>query len=186
MSFPRHWEIFPSEGGASLAANAPAHRLDEFPAGYSWAGCSPAWARLRFTSRASVCSNVVLPVERFSSNGQLCLNCLCHPRGQAHAHVDSPEGVLNGRVITVTFGGHDYLKPIYPGYSLIKENFYQTGLDAGNLLLRLIENKRESFGKRILGDLSRRSSVTQDFTIMADRGFREDFARQSNARRALS
>jgi hypothetical protein len=35
MSFLRHREIFPSDGGASLAANAPAHRLDEFPAGYS-------------------------------------------------------------------------------------------------------------------------------------------------------
>src|SRR5450631_920974 len=42
MSFPRHREIFPSDGGASLAANAPAHRLDESPAGYSLAGCSPA------------------------------------------------------------------------------------------------------------------------------------------------
>ena len=42
MSFPRHQEIFPSDGGASPAANAPAHRLDEFPAGYSLAGCSPA------------------------------------------------------------------------------------------------------------------------------------------------
>ena len=41
MSFPRHREIFPSDGSASLAANAPAHRLDEFPAGYSSAGCSP-------------------------------------------------------------------------------------------------------------------------------------------------
>jgi hypothetical protein len=43
MSFPRHREIFPSDGGASPAANASAHRLDEFPAGYSSAGCSPAW-----------------------------------------------------------------------------------------------------------------------------------------------
>src|SRR5258708_6833429 len=42
MSFLRHPEIFPSDGGARLAADAPAHRLDEFPAGYSLAGCSPA------------------------------------------------------------------------------------------------------------------------------------------------
>jgi len=42
MSFPRHQEIFPSDGGAGFAANAPAHRLDEFPAGYSLAGCAPA------------------------------------------------------------------------------------------------------------------------------------------------
>ncbi len=43
MSFPRHREIFPSDGDAGFAANVPAHRLDEFPAGYSLAGCSPAW-----------------------------------------------------------------------------------------------------------------------------------------------
>ncbi len=42
MSFPRHREIYPSNGGASLRANAPAHRADEFPTGYSSAGCSPA------------------------------------------------------------------------------------------------------------------------------------------------
>jgi hypothetical protein len=42
MSFLRHREIFPSDGGAGLAANTPAHRLDEFPAGYSLAGCAPA------------------------------------------------------------------------------------------------------------------------------------------------
>src|ERR1022692_5074723 len=42
MSFLRHREIFPSDGGVSLAADAPAHRLDEFPAGYSLAGCAPA------------------------------------------------------------------------------------------------------------------------------------------------
>ena len=42
MSFPRHGEIYPSDGGARLSADAPAHRLDEFPIGYSSAGCSPA------------------------------------------------------------------------------------------------------------------------------------------------
>src|SRR5512146_2529353 len=42
MSFLRHREIFPSDGGAGFTANAPAHRPDEFPAGYSSAGCSPA------------------------------------------------------------------------------------------------------------------------------------------------
>ncbi len=39
------------------AANAPAHRLDEFPAGYSSAGCSPSIdGRLRFTNRVRVCA----------------------------------------------------------------------------------------------------------------------------------
>jgi hypothetical protein len=41
MSFLRHREIYPSDGGASRKADAPAHRLDEFPAGYSLAGWSP-------------------------------------------------------------------------------------------------------------------------------------------------
>ena len=41
MSFLRHKEIYPFDGGAGLAAGAPAHRLDEFPAGYSLAGWSP-------------------------------------------------------------------------------------------------------------------------------------------------
>jgi hypothetical protein len=42
MSFLRHREIYPSDGGPTLPGQAPAHRLDEFPAGYSLAGCSPA------------------------------------------------------------------------------------------------------------------------------------------------
>src|SRR5579864_3798824 len=50
-------------------------------------------ARLRFTIRAPVCWNVVLPVEKFSSNGELCLNCLCQPRGQAHIDTSA---VLDG------------------------------------------------------------------------------------------
>jgi hypothetical protein len=41
MNFLRHREIFPSDEDASVAG-ALAHRLDEFPAGYSLAGCAPA------------------------------------------------------------------------------------------------------------------------------------------------
>jgi hypothetical protein len=41
MSFLRHLEIYPSDGGASRKAGAPTHRLDEFPTGYSLAGWSP-------------------------------------------------------------------------------------------------------------------------------------------------
>ena len=55
MSFFRHEEIYRSDredlkNGKSAEANSPAHRLDESPAGYSSAGCSPR-ARLRFASR---------------------------------------------------------------------------------------------------------------------------------------
>ena len=42
MSFERHGEIYPNDKGADYKADAPAHHSDEFPAGYSLAGCSPA------------------------------------------------------------------------------------------------------------------------------------------------
>ncbi|MDP9170008.1 MAG: IS3 family transposase [Acidobacteriota bacterium] len=47
MSFFRHREIYRSDGkvrknGKPAEADFPAHRLDESPAGYSSAGCSPA------------------------------------------------------------------------------------------------------------------------------------------------
>ncbi len=41
MSFNRHREIYRSDEDASMPG-VPAHRLDEFPAGYSWVGCAPA------------------------------------------------------------------------------------------------------------------------------------------------
>ena len=43
MSFPRHPEIYPPMEAQTNAVGVPAHRLDEFPTGYSLAGCSPAW-----------------------------------------------------------------------------------------------------------------------------------------------
>src|ERR1700685_1473980 len=41
MSFKRHREIYPSDEDASLTG-VPAHRLDEFPVGYSLVGCASA------------------------------------------------------------------------------------------------------------------------------------------------
>jgi hypothetical protein len=42
MSFPRHPEIYPPMETQTNAVGAPVHRLDELPAGYSWAGYAPA------------------------------------------------------------------------------------------------------------------------------------------------
>src|SRR5262245_20580338 len=42
MSFRRHREIYPSDGGVIGFDHASAHRPDEFPVGYSWTGCAPA------------------------------------------------------------------------------------------------------------------------------------------------
>src|SRR5712692_11196230 len=80
MSFLRHQEIYPSDGGLSLASQAPAHRLDEFPAGYSSAGCSPA-----VPASASPASHILLRsssfVYVFPANGNLSLISVSHPRG---------------------------------------------------------------------------------------------------------
>src|SRR5215472_15026330 len=40
-------------------------------------------ARLHFANRYRICGTVGLLVENFSSNGKVCLNHLCQPRGQA-------------------------------------------------------------------------------------------------------
>jgi hypothetical protein len=46
MSFFRHREIYQSDERSwkreQLEGRSPIHRLDEFPAGYSLAGCAPA------------------------------------------------------------------------------------------------------------------------------------------------
>jgi hypothetical protein len=42
MSFVRHGEIYPCDEGATTQGHALAHRMDEFRAGYSLAGCAPA------------------------------------------------------------------------------------------------------------------------------------------------
>jgi len=56
---------------------------------FSWlflGGLVSTRARFRFTNRGQACSKLTLPVEHFSANGKLSLNCLSHPRGQAQSH----------------------------------------------------------------------------------------------------
>jgi hypothetical protein len=51
MSFLRHGEIYHFDEGVFPADHALAHRNDEFPPGYSLAGCAPAEPASNFTSR---------------------------------------------------------------------------------------------------------------------------------------
>src|SRR5579864_6427273 len=82
MSFPRHKEIYPSDGGSTREGSAPAHRLDEFPAGYSLAGCSPAEP-----ASASPVDLILLRLLPFANsvpaNGNLSLISVSHRRGAA-------------------------------------------------------------------------------------------------------
>jgi hypothetical protein len=87
MSFPRHEEIYPSDGGSTLVSRTPAHRLDEFPAGYSLAGCSPAEPASALPASFSLSG----PIQRdkcFASNGDLSLICLSQAWGPLHSFPD--------------------------------------------------------------------------------------------------
>jgi hypothetical protein len=85
MSFFRQGEIYHyDEGacgeGATPQDHAPAHRNDEFPAGYSSAGCSPA-----VPASASPASAIMLrtnfKTKSFAVNGKLSLFSLSQLRG---------------------------------------------------------------------------------------------------------
>ncbi len=68
MSFFRHGQIYRSDGrwaaekkpGAISAAAPGAHRLDEFAAGYSLAGCSPALPASASPARSMLSNTVVV------------------------------------------------------------------------------------------------------------------------------
>jgi hypothetical protein len=80
MSFLRHEEIYPSDGDSTVVSRAPAHRLDEFPAGYSSAGCSPAEP----TSASPAGFSLGGPIrrdKRFAPSGDLSPICLSQAWG---------------------------------------------------------------------------------------------------------
>jgi hypothetical protein len=85
MSFLRHKEIYRSDGGLGApgrAANGPPqpHRLDEFPAGYSLAGCSPAEPAAASPTSASIADHGA-DDKHFAANGELSLIPVSQPWG---------------------------------------------------------------------------------------------------------
>jgi hypothetical protein len=97
MSFPRHKEIFRSDGGKikrqpgrDLGGRPRPHRLDEFPTGYSLAGCAPAEPASASPVEASMMQNNAV-AKHFPANGNLSLISLSQSRGAVHCSV-SPCG----------------------------------------------------------------------------------------------
>ena len=83
MSFLRHGEIYhcgEGDEGATLQDRAPAHRNDEFPAGYSSAGCSPALPASASPASA-IMLGFILIAKIFAANGKLSLISLSQLRG---------------------------------------------------------------------------------------------------------
>ncbi len=73
MSFLRHQEIYRSDvGKRDRLAAAPSHRCDEFPTGYSLAGCSPAEPASASSARFSL-DGPIQRDNRISANGDVSL-----------------------------------------------------------------------------------------------------------------
>ena len=80
MSFPRHKEIYPCDGGTISATVPLLIAVDESPAGYSWRVVLQQ-SPLPLHQPRSECATVVLPVEKFAANGEQCLIQLSQPTG---------------------------------------------------------------------------------------------------------
>jgi hypothetical protein len=80
MSFSRHEEIYHFDEGAIPADHALAHRTDEFPAGYSSAGCSPA-EPASASPAGAILVGLMLNAKDFAANGKLSLITLSQPWG---------------------------------------------------------------------------------------------------------
>ena len=94
MSFFRHEEIYHFDQGQSrkhrggegaiLANHALAHRTDEFPAGYSSAGCSPA-VPASASPAAAFIVGLIPYAKNLTANGILSLITLSQPWGSLHS-----------------------------------------------------------------------------------------------------
>ncbi len=87
MSFLRHAEIYPTrtlaQGGLAAALSHPG--WDEFPAGYSLAGCSPAEPASAWPASASIIEERSVG-NGLSVKGSLSLVSLYQGRGAVHTH----------------------------------------------------------------------------------------------------
>jgi hypothetical protein len=91
MSFLRHEEIYRSDvkagNAGSDACRFPALiGFDEFPAGYSLAGCSPA-GPASASPAGNHCQPPMLPYNAFTANGRNPLNSVSQHMGASQAIV---------------------------------------------------------------------------------------------------
>src|SRR5215469_5007816 len=87
--------------GAAVASAPALIGLDEFRLAIPWRdalqqGPPP------LHQPGAVCGKLSSPVEPFAANGKLSLNCLSHPRGQAHY---APERANGEQLSLIYFAG---------------------------------------------------------------------------------
>ena len=86
--FFRHREIFRSDVIRLVRERrnrrSPAHRLDEFPVGYSSVSCTPAALASASPTGIHSATQARCRLRTFQPTAKQCLNFLCHSRGQPH------------------------------------------------------------------------------------------------------
>ena len=93
MSFLRHQEIYHFDEGAIPQDHALAHhRNDEFPAGYSSAGCSPA-VPASASPAGAIMRGSILYSKKFAANGKLSPITVSQPWGSLQ-HVKENSAIL--------------------------------------------------------------------------------------------
>ena len=102
MGFLRHKEIYRSDEEARSGGWAApgAHRFDEFPAGYSLAGCSPAEPASASPAGYSIGEKAGVG-NLFPANGNLSLFTLSHDRGAAQTVTESPSPNRSHRIARI-------------------------------------------------------------------------------------
>jgi len=95
VSFPRHGEIYRPiiEPGQPRMDRPSLHRYDEFPAGYSLAGCAPAEPASASPAGSQVATDGMGKTIEKQQTVKKCLNCLSQPRGQLQRRA----GLLHSR-----------------------------------------------------------------------------------------
>src|SRR5213075_2297039 len=101
MSFWRHEEIYRSDVGLGEARNGNGCRrsphssgCDEFPVGYSSAGCSPA-VPASASPPGNDSQQPMLPYNDFAASGNNPLNSVSQPKGALHGVIRSLSSSLS-------------------------------------------------------------------------------------------
>ena len=110
MSSFRHGEIYHFDEGVIPQDHAPAHRNDEFPDGYSSAGCSPAVPASASPSGAHLAPNAFSVTMLFQRTVRSVLTFCLTPGDKPRYHL---EGHLRNRIRTTP------IPPRGSGYELL-------------------------------------------------------------------
>ncbi len=113
MSFLRHGEIYHFDEGAIPADHALAHRNDEFPAGYSLAGCTPAEPASASPAGAHFASKRLRSTIQFQRTANSVLTVCLTPGDNPRSYLcPAPRQLPFCGIGIRVFLGHAYSSPL--------------------------------------------------------------------------